>query len=317
MKIYLPKYTSHAGRWIYDGYLDAWKQLGYEQGAPTPPADGEEVTAYLLLPSEKETLNEEYIIMTTDALVQQGGPHAMETATRSHKTFVFTQPNIYPKPWGDHPNYQCIASDETIDTLNQMDNVYLWNFGETKKEHFFKWKEVHTIPLAFDPINYQPCKNDDYKKYDICFVGGWVNNGFNEKRKIMIEIFSEFMKTNLKCGFFVGKNLTHQQECDLLYNSRLTLNIHDAYQRILGNDTNERTFKSLGLNGVLVSDTVRQLNHLFPNLSTSLDAKGLVEITQNYLSLTEQELTDIREKNRQDILENHCYTNRIQQLLEL
>ncbi len=95
------------------------------------------------------------------------------------------------------------------------------------------------------------------------------------------------------------------------------MNIHDAYQRHLGTDTNERTFKSLGLNGCLVSDTVGQLNRLFPDLKTSLDSNELVEITKQYLSLTEAELKNIKEENTQNILDNHCYTNRVEELLSL
>ena len=125
------------------------------------------------------------------------------------------------------------------------------------------------------------------------------------------------MNSGLKCGFFIEKNLSHEQECALLYNSKVCLNLHDAYQRKLGLDTNERTFKSLGLNGLLVSDTVAQLNRLFPSVRTSLDAEELVQITKDYLSLTEQELNDIKNKNRQDILDNHTYVHRVEELLKL
>ena len=100
-------------------------------------------------------------------------------------------------------------------------------------------------------------------------------------------------------------------------NSRAALNIHDAYQRALGTDTNERTFKSLGLNGCLVSDTVGQLNRIFPELKTSLDSQEIVEITKQYVSLTDQELNNLKEQGRQNILDNHCYTNRVKSLLEL
>ena len=306
MRVYVIDYPTHAGSWIYKGYQKAWSALGYD----TRPIDALHEMDDI---HGQQDSNEEYMVMFVDACCT---PETLHFIEHSKKAFIFAQPNQFPAPWGHHPNFISLANETMIDALNQMEHVHLWTFGDDASHHV-KWKEVHTIPLAFDPVSYQSIVNDNYKQYDICFIGGWANNGFNEKRKIMIEIFSEFMKTDLKCGFFVEKNLTHEQECSLLYNSRLTLNIHDAYQRILGNDTNERTFKSLGLNGVLVSDTVGQLNRLFPDLPTSLDAKGLVEITQNYLSLTEQELTDIREKNRQDILENHCYTNRVQQLLEL
>jgi spore maturation protein CgeB len=173
------------------------------------------------------------------------------------------------------------------------------------------------MPLAYDSINYKQIENNKYKEYDICFVGGWANNGFNEKRRIMLDAFSKFMKSGLNCGFFVEQNLSHEQECQLLYNSKVTLNLHDAYQRELGYDTNERTFKSLGLNGCLVSDTVAQVNRLFPNIRTSLDPNELVQITKDYLSLTTKELNDIKEENRQNILENHSYINRVQQFLNL
>ena len=89
------------------------------------------------------------------------------------------------------------------------------------------------------------------------------------------------------------------------------------YQQALGLDTNERTFKSLGLNGGLVSDTVGQLNNLFPDIRTSLDAGEIVSITKELLSMPPAELQQIKDKNKADILANHCYTNRIEQLVKL
>jgi len=306
MRVYVVEYPRYAGKWIYKGYECAWRALGYDV---FPIQALQEIDDRH---GQKDS-DEEYMLMFVDACC---APEALHFIEKSKKAFIFAQPNTFPEPWGQHPNFYCHASDDTIQALNAMKNVYLWTFGDGVSYHP-KWKEVHTVPLAFDSIGYVPQEDENYKKYDIAFVGGWANNGFDEKRKIMIEIFSEFMKTDLKCGFFIEKDLTHQQECDILYNSRLTLNIHDAYQRHLGHDTNERTFKSLGLNGTLVSDTVAQLNRLFPGVPTSLDTKGLIEIVRHYLSLAPEELLHIKQQNRQDILENHCYTNRVQQLLEL
>ena len=319
MKVYVPNYSGHAGHWIYKGYQNAWKELGYDmaylEAALEATANRPDTTVAAPFPSTEEAMSEEYIIMTVDGAVDSH-PDFFESIERSYKTFVIAQPNSFPDPWGQHTNFISLCSDASIKILNEMDNVYLWAFGEVG-EHHEKWKKVHTVPLAFDSISYKPTINEAYKKYDISFVGGWADNGFNEKRKIMIDVFSKFMKSGLNCGFFVGKNLTHQQECEVLHNSKLTLNIHDAYQRTLGLDTNERTFKSLGLNGLIVSDTIRQLNDIFPNLKTSLDSDELVQITKDYLSLTEKELNEIKEENRQNILDNHCYTNRVQQLLDL
>jgi len=318
MKVYLPDYSSHAGRWIYIGYQKAWQQLGYDIVVPPPEAPGNGNCVWFLdVPTTADLLAEEYIMMAPDSIAHNLGAPFLEAAARSHKTFIFAQPNAFPSPWGDHPNFQCAASDETINALNQMDNVYLWTFGEVNPEYHHKWKKVHTVPLAFDSVSYKPIKDENYSKYDVSFVGGWVNNGFDEKRKIMMDIFIEFKKSGLNCGFFVNRNLNHEQETAVLYNSKISLNIHDAYQRILGNDTNERTFKSIGLNGILISDKVKQLENILPNVKTSNEPAELVRFTKEYLSLTEKEINDIKEENRQDILDNHCYTHRVEQLLAL
>ena len=311
MKIYTPDYPAHAGKWIYTGIRHAWQELGHTvAGFEGPPVA---VNSVLLKYPEVHEREEPYALMLTDGAIYE---EHLEIIAGSHKTFVYAQPNEFPTPWGTHPNFMCLAPDPVIDALNSMDNVYLWNFMDDDRYHT-KWKKVHTMPLAYDSLNYAPIENDQCKEFDICFVGGWANNGFDEKRRIMLDIFGAFRDSGLKCAFFVEKNLSHEQECALLYSSKLTLNIHDAYQRSLGLDTNERTFKSLGLNGCLVSDKVQQINRLFPSVPTSLDAAELVQFTKDYLSLTEKELNDIKEENRQNILDNHTYVNRVQAFLDL
>ncbi|MAG26797.1 hypothetical protein CMI47_14745, partial [Candidatus Pacearchaeota archaeon] len=210
MKVYLPVYTSHAGRWIYKGFQNAWNHMGYEIYAPRSVEhdyyDNSDCGNVLEIPRAGGGLEweEDFIIMATDSLVENIGPKFFIAAERSYKTFVFVQPNTFPSPWGTHLNFQCQASDRMIATLNEMENVILWTFGDVVPDYFYKWKEVHTIHLGFDSISYNPVKDTRYNKYDICFVGGWVNNGFDEKRKIMMDIFIEFKKSGLNCGFFVN-----------------------------------------------------------------------------------------------------------------
>ena len=303
MKVYVYDYPTHAGKWIYKGYQLAWKELGYEViKIPIDQTVAEVVENY----------DEDYILMITDAGVATDDYEMIE---KSYKTFAYVQPNHFPDPWGTHPNFVCLAHDETINMLNEMNNVRLWAFGDNTSYHS-KWKKVNTIPLAFDSISYKPTRDKKYE-YDVCFIGGWANNGFDEKRKIIIESFSEFMRSDLKCGFFINKGISHDQEQKILYNSKVAINIHDAYQRTLGFDTSERTFKSLGLNGVLISDKVDQLERIFPSVKTSNGSAELVKFAKEYLSLAEKELNDIKEENRQLILDNHCYTHRVEKLLSL
>ena len=305
MKIYICDYESHAGKWIYQGYQKAWSSLGFDivkctQGEYPPNSDP----------------NEKYMVMATDYDVHPGNIAIIE---KSLKTFLFVQPSNFPEPWGTHPNFISQLDTQTTNLIDQMKNVHLWTFVDTSKNNFYpQWtKKINTIPLAFDSISYVSTEVEEYKQFDVSFVGGWANNGFDEKRKIMINTFSKFQDSGLKCGFFINRNLSHQQECDLLANSKMTINIHDEYQRVLGLDTNERTFKSLGLNGLMISDTVKQLNNLFPDIQTTLDTTELVEMVKKTLSQSEKLIYNIKQNNKENILKNHCYVNRVESLLYL
>jgi len=294
-KVFIRKYSRDAGRWIYDGYANAWSALGYN------------VERYQFLHEIKE---DDCIIMTSDSEIDDNN---IEIIKRSQKTFLFAQPNSYPKPWGLHPNWKCNCSTKNIDIINSLDNVALWSFARPNKRYYNLWKDIDYIPLAFDNFKYK-YDHDDKNAFDICFVGGWADNGFNEKKKIMIDHFSKFKNTSLKCGFFINKNISQEMENKIISSSKICLNIHDAYQRKLGLDCNERTFKSLGLNGFLLCDNIKVLKE--DNIPAILynSPEHLIDLVNEYL---EKDLTDIKKKNKLYIEENHLYTNRVKQILEL
>ena len=301
--VFIKRHSAHAGKWIYQGYQNAWKEKGY-------------TAIFYDDLNELRNFEDKYYLMTLDGCKMDS--ERLKIIERAEKAFMFVQPNQFPRPWGSHPNFYSMATDEIIQDVNGIESVYLWTFFNVEESKYYdKWKKVHTIPLAFDNIDYLPIKNEKYAQYDICFVGGWANNGFDEKRKIMLKYFSEFMKSNLKCGFFVNKGISQEQENLLLYNSKVSLNIHDAYQRILGGDTNERTFKSLGLNGILLSDEVNHLGSLFPFVKMSMSPADLVQMAKEYIMLPSIQLDEIKEKNRQYILNNHCYIHRVEKMLTL
>jgi spore maturation protein CgeB len=297
MKVYIKKHGNHAGKWIYKGYQSAWESLGY-------------VTEYYDQISEINT-KEPYQLMSLDFDIKKEN---LPIVINAERAYVFAQPNTFPKPWGIHPNFYSACKDEEIKTLNKAENVHLWTFTETcANEHYFKWKDVNTVRLAFDSINYEHLEDDQYK-FDVCFIGGWANNGYNEKRKIMLEHFSEFINSDINCGIFINKGISHEIENKILYNSKVSLNIHDAYQRALGLDTNERTFKSLGLNGFLISDSVDSCKKIFPDIPYYSNPGEMKELVQHYIK---QDLEEVKNKNRKAILENHTYVDRVKELLKL
>jgi len=234
---------------------------------------------------------------------------------KAKKAYIYIQPNHFPHPWGMHPNFISHCDDRVISILNNMDNVYLWSWCDDFKKYHHKWKGAHTIPLAFDSISYTPQEDTNFQ-YDCCYIGGWADNGFNEKRKIMLKYFSSFKDSGLKCGFFINKGLSHEQENKILSNSLVSLNIHDAYQQSLGLDTNERTFKSLGLCGLMVSDRIDQVERLFPKLKLAENPEQMVNLVKEYLSSKKSELLSLKKYYRNEIIKNHTYIERVRKMIE-
>ena len=293
MRIYIKEHLHDAGKWIYTGYASAWSKLGFE------------VEYYRELGAIPQ--DSDYCVMATDADVSLKTLRILEGA---NSAYLYVQPTLFPGHWGNHPNFISLCNPETRKHLNEMDNVYKWTFSDLKGYHN-EWKNVRTIPLAFDSVNYKPMPNDIL--FDICFIGGIANNGFNEKYQIMVDHFSKFKDSDLNCGFFVNNNLAHWQENTILYNTKIAINIHDAYQRQLGLDTNERTFKSLGLTGFLISDKVTQLENLFPDVPTAATPEEMFELVAEWVN---KDLSEIKEKNREYVSKRHSYITRAESMLE-
>ena len=295
MKIYIKKHEAHAGKWIYDGYAKAWNFLGHE------------VDFYNELEDIKD--NNDFYLMTLDSCIREENLSIIDNAK---KTFLFVQPLKFEMPWGSHPNFVSSLDITLVNKINKK-NVIKWTFCE-KSKYYQEWEDVQTFPLAFDNISYTNFSKNKNYNFDVCFIGGRANNGFDEKYKIMLEVFQAFKNSNLKCGFFIDKNLSHEQEKSILYNSKIALNIHDAYQRKLGLDTNERSFKSLGINGCIVTDSNDQFSNLFPEFKTANSAEEYVEICKNILM--SDSIEESKNIIRQKVLNEHTYVSRIKKMLD-
>ncbi len=331
-KMYIKGSQAHAGGPIYRGFERAWEQVGYKVCTYSSLHDlTDEDDEYELMLSDSEYASpwygsrhnhiiSGYTLEESQYMYKMNIPIHHKILQRAKKAYMFVQPTFFAMPWVQHANYVSWCRDSPlINEINELEHVKLWHWNdilpENKKEWYGEWKEYTTIPLAFDSISYKQVENKEYE-YDICFVGGWVDNGLNEKRSIMIEHFRKLMSSNLKCGIFVGKNISHEHENLLLYNSKLTLNIHDAYQRILGNDTNERTFKSLGLGGALVTDNIRQIRNIFPDLPMFSTPDEMMMLIDRYLTNPEL-LKKTKKHYRNEIATKHTYIDRVKQMMEL
>ena len=307
--VFIKRHSHTAGKWIYQGYQNAWEKLNYT------------VRFYDDL-GEINNFNEKYYLMAVDGSVTDEA--RINVLRKSEKTFLFVQPNQFPSPWGQHPNFQCHCPDTIIKQLNEIENVFYWNFAGTPTVphlNYNKWqKDIRMVSLAYDSLaydsmGYSHLKDNKYA-YDICYVGGRADNGFDEKYKIMLQYFGQFRNSKRKIGIFINKNLTHEQENLILCSSKVCLNIHDNYQRQLNTcDTNERTFKSLGCNGIMVSDKEGYIPERFPDLPICESPAQMVELSEHYLNMDPKEIEDIKKKYQEWILKEHTYVHRVKTML--
>ena len=298
MKIYIQRHSEFAGKWIYSGYAHAWAYLDYQ--------------VKFISQLEEIKDDSDYWLFITDGIINEQN---LKYLKNSGKTFLYVQPNYFPHHWGKHPNFVCSLSPELIDKINNIKNIKKWTFGYDTETYYPLWKNVTSMPLAYDNINYITEETFDYK-YDICFVGGFANNGFNEKVVIIQNTLNAFLKAGFKCGFSVGQNISHELENHVLNKSKVALNIHDLYQRTLGLDTNERTFKSLGCNGTLISDSVKQIDLLFHNCFQSNDVDKLIEKTKEFCQLDIEELNSYKKQNKKIIDDEHTYIKRVEKFIQ-
>jgi spore maturation protein CgeB len=328
MKVYIKNHAFGAGKWIYKGYANAWESLGHQVEYYDKLLDIKDEDYYLMVIDgdisgcrlkamnaagyRHDITESPYKMKFYDDNID---PDRLDVLSRAKKVFLFVQPFYFLEPWGSHTNFITSISQTGINEINSLNNIVKWTFVDTKMYDFYQaWgDDINNIHLAFDSIEYKPNEDSKYK-FDISYVGTWANNGYDEKKRIMTSHFVEIKNSGLKAGVFVNQNISIQDEANLLYNSKVSINIHDRYQHVLGSDINERTFKSLGLNGFLISDKVEIMKSIFPNVPLAETPQEMIQIIKKYC---DQDLTEIKKQNRNMILENHTYINRVEQMLSI
>lgn len=308
MKIYIKNHPHNAGYWIYNlGYKSAWEAKGLTPVLFNKLSD---------IPKDET----DYYVMALDSDIESSS--SLEILAKAKRGWLYVQPTYYPGKWGKSPFYLTSCSSSVRGILGKINHLRLWSYLSTNQSEqiFAGWdNQVFNVPLAFDDINYLPLIKPVKTKYvyDVCYIGGRANNGFDEKFQLMQKVFAAFETSGLNTGFFIDRSLTLEDETNLLFHSGVGLNVHDVFQQLYGFDTNERTFKTLGLNGALVSDSVKQLQTLFPNVVTSNDPSLVYNHVKEFLQLTTKEKNDFKQKNKQEMIENHTYKNRVETLLSL
>ncbi|MEK9155700.1 MAG: glycosyltransferase [Patescibacteria group bacterium] len=201
--------------------------------------------------------------------------------------------------------------------------------------------KYHTVPLAADKMIIKGHFDNKFKA-DISFIG----TNLPEKRAYFKKyVFPLAKKYNLRLygqdwtlldrskgwvqrfgQYFNIHSLAAIQKPKLqledeatIYNSSLiSINIHEDYQKKYGGDCNERTFKIPLAGGFEITDNVRCIRQYFTSdeMIVAKDGNDWLQKINYYLKNPEKRHTFIQ-KARRKVLQHHTYHNRVARLIEI
>lgn len=221
-----------------------------------------------------------------------------------------------------------------------------WNWFENDSpamEGFSKTtgRQFNSILLAADKIRFFYDFDENYK-YDICYVGSYLNskkqfidkhiNPLRRHRNVKIygsdwTFFNRGLGIIQKVGQFFNidffKNvrtlpLSMDEERKLYSSSTISLNVHEDYVRQNNLEINERTFKVMASGGFEISDNVGILRKYFSKdeLIIGKNTKDWFEKVEYYLKNPEKRIPIIN-RGMKKVLKYHTYHNRVKQILNI
>lgn len=228
-----------------------------------------------------------------------------------------------------------VYGDIFFHVVEQWDIRMVWFTENT-------WYPYYTIPLAADKVILQWDIEEKFKA-DISFIG----TNLPQKREFFREWLFPLQKIydvklygqdwtwiDRKIGFIqkIGqyfniplvKNLRKpklklEDEWNIYFNSKISVNIHEDYQREFWWDCNERTFKIPLCWWFEISDDVACIRKYFEDGKEIIIAKDKDDWYEkiNYYMNHPEARQKIIDAGRKKVLSKHTYHNRVQQIIDI
>lgn len=330
--------TVYAGKFIYNGYKDAFIDLGYSFRPLTSKMDSKKVFR-------------EY---KPDIFITGLGAYSFKfidleviKRCREKGTVMFTQIPTWKRSHNQH-EVRDLKSNKKLTTLVQQglagDIFFNWIEQEdplmegftkatgypfqtilvaaNKKVYFEDYSEKYKADISFVGNNL-PDKRELFqkyllplkKKYDVRIYGNdWT---FSSQIKGYLQKVGQYF--NIEPLKHVRKIVLKENDERKVYSSSIICpNIHDRHQRRLGSDFNERTFKIIASGGFEICDKVSVLRKYFTEkeLVIGENDRDWFDKIDFYLRNPEKRLPII-EAGKKKVLREHTYHNRVGQFIDL
>lgn len=332
--------TIYAGRTIYDGYKNAFLDLGHDFRFLTAE-DNQEVVFEEYSPDILITGLHSYLIKYLDlGLVKK---HKLRGLKIFVNTPFWTSPisrlrvNEAPSLSGNVEYIELIKSGDFGDIYYnacEQDDPRMEGFEtSTGYPHY-------TVPLAADRLRCFPEAQDKFV-CDVSFIGTFLP----EKQRFIKEhvfplgkeydlrlygqdwtLLQRIAGITQKIGQYFNVPLIKSiqkpalnldEERQIYTSSTISLNIHEDYQKRFGGDCNERTFKIPACGGFEITDNVACISRYFregEEIIVARSQRDWFDKIAHFICHPEDRLKIIQ-AGRERVLREHTYHNRAQQLL--
>lgn len=335
-------YTIYAGRTIYNGYRNAFLELGHE----FRPFTADDNFADLM-----EMFQPDIFITASHFYYQRYLDQTLLDHFRKNGMVVF----VWLDPWTTGLNRTrvneagSLKNNARVRKLIQEDrlgDVFLISMehGDDRMEGFEEetGATYHTVPLAADHTlifpdpaeqfhadisyigTYLPQKREFFRKQVFPLSKQWNLRLYGQdwtmrsRAQGWIQKFGQYFNIPGLRSFNKSK-LKLDDERKIYASSIISINIHEDYQRQYGGDCNERTFKIPLAGGFEITDDVACIRKYFKpgkEIAIAESAADWFEKIEHYLNHPDERLSII-ESGRARVLAEHTYVHRAHQLLKL
>lgn len=332
-------YGLGADRWIYEGYRHAFLAAGHEFSILTETDDFEKVAL-----EEKPDL---FFLdfCSVERYSQQTKLIAPEffQKLQNQGTKIFTMVGGENK---EESSPQRIAFFKRF--IPFFDICFSNHVPEVTKnlEPLFG-KKIYFIPHAADTVYYFPAKPDKNFICDIAFVGSFYTHKKEQFEKLFFPLFKKYHLRfygtgwakkdrilRLGSGFgrklkikwlieFINKQritISPDDERKLYASAKICINIHEYYKDGTTKGlSNEREFKVPASGGFQISDYIPGMERYFDLGKEIIAVKSPEEwfAKIDYYINHESERKKIQKKGTERVLQEHTYSHRVKQLLDL
>jgi len=331
--------TIYAGRTIFNGYKNAFLDLGHEFRALTSLDNSRDIFEEFCPDIFITSLTAYYIkFLDLGALFRQ--------KKAGMKVFINTP--LWNSPFSPRRLNENTSLSSNKDMLKLIqggvgDAYFNVCEKDTQPMDGFAKEtgQIHrTLPLAADVVSLVPKFNEAFRA-DISFIGTYLPNKrpffdkqvFPLREKYSVRLYGQdWTLSDRALGWiqrggqylnipFLGAirkpKLNLSDEGDIYNSSIISLNIHEDFQKIHGSDCNERTFKIPLSGGFEITDNVKCIHKYFVDNKEIIIAKTRSDWFEkiDYFMRNPDKRLSIIEAGRNRVLTSHTYHHRVNEML--